>query len=108
MDLVRQMLNFETFERAINLNKGFFDKIDELRKDFELDFGESFLYNGFAYLFDTFVESHFTDDGADLVFWWLYEECPKEITDAGEVYDVEDIKDFWNFLMENKDEYFIS
>ena len=92
----------EQFVETISYMQEFVNLIDELRQ-MGIDLIESKLYNLPANIFDQFVYSHFTEFGQDLVFWWMYEDVPKEITlDDGKVHDVEDVNDFYEFLVENE------
>ena len=78
---------------------------------FETDWG-----NAVGQMLDIFVESHFTEAGADNVFWWLFEEVDHKIwhtvdpdlfNGKSEIeYDVNDINDFWNYLIKFKKNYF--
>ena len=91
----------ENFVEEISLMREFTELIDELRH-MGIDLVESKLYNLPAIMFDQFVYSHFTEHGQDLVFWWMFEDVPKEITVDDEIFDVEDVNDFYEFLVENK------
>lgn len=68
-------------------------------------------------MLDRFLESFLTNDGQDLIFWWLFEDVDKIIihTEPPTLfnnkekieYNVEDLEDFWNYLIKYKDEYFL-
>lgn len=68
----------ELFAKQINLMKSFNHKIDQI-EDFGIDLVETPLFDIPAQMFDNFVDSVCTDEGADLVFWWLYEDVDKVI-----------------------------
>lgn len=68
----------ELFAKQINLMKSFNHKIDQIR-DFGIDLVETPLFDIPAQMFDNFVDSVCTDEGADLVFWWMYEDVEKVI-----------------------------
>lgn len=96
------MITFEELKKQIDLKNRFDEKLEELehilncRDLFEID-----LVQTTYQLFDNYIYSCFDEDGADLIFWWLYENVPKVIY-AGEVeYNVEDLKDLWEYLVKN-------
>jgi hypothetical protein len=78
---------------------------------FETDWG-----NAVGQMLDTFIESHFTEVGADYVFWWLFEEVDHKIWRTVDPdlfngksvieYDVNDIEDLWKYLIKFKKDYF--
>lgn len=99
MDILefKVMLSKEHFIKAMQINlqiNNFVDKLSELN----IDIIESDIFTNIGLLFDTFVESHFNDEGQDLVFWWMYEDVPKILYVDGEAIQVENVEDFWNFL----------
>lgn len=57
-------------------------------------------------IFDAAIALSFTEEGQDLVFWWLYEDVPKIIYIEDTKIDVEDIEDLWNYMMDDKETYF--
>lgn len=57
-------------------------------------------------IFDAAIALSFTEEGQDLVFWWLYEDVPKIIYIEETKIDVEDIEDLWNYMMDDKETYF--
>lgn len=57
-------------------------------------------------IFDSAIALSFTEEGQDLVFWWLYEDVPKIIYIEETKIDVEDIEDLWNYMMDDKETYF--
>lgn len=78
---------------------------------YETDWGDAV-----GKMFDLFINSHFTEAGADLVFWWMFEDVDHKIwqnvdTDLfhgkSEIeYNVNDIEDLWNYLLKYKKDYF--
>ena len=68
----------ELFVKQIQLIQQLNTKTDQL-KDIGINIIESPLYDIPAKLFDNFIETVCTDDGVDLVFWWLYEDVDKVI-----------------------------
>ena len=57
-------------------------------------------------IFDAAIALSFTEEGQDLVFWWLYEDVPKIIYIEETKIDVENIEDLWNYMMDDKETYF--
>lgn len=105
------MLTFDEFEKQI-------DSIEEINRKFEA-FGitGSQIYEDVNVLFDNFIYSHFTEEGSDLVFWWMYENVDKIIyeTTSPDMFDkdpknietnVERIEDLWEYMIKHKDIYF--
>lgn len=80
---------------------------------FETDWGDAV-----GTMLDTFLDSHFTNDGCDLVTWWLFEDVDKLITQKvnpdlfnGESeieYDVEDIEALWDYIQKYKNDYLLN
>lgn len=68
-------------------------------------------------MFDTFIQSYFTEIGQDLIYWWLYESVDKIIyqkidsnlfEDKKEIqFDVNSIDDLWDYMIKYKEDYFI-
>lgn len=73
----------ELFAKQINLMKSFNYKIDQIR-DFGIDLVETPLFDIPAQMFDNFISAVCTDEGEDLVFWWMYENVEKVIFEHDE------------------------
>lgn len=73
----------ELFAKQINLMKSFNYKIDQI-KDFGIDLVETPLFDIPAQMFDNFISAVCTDEGEDLVFWWMYENVEKVIFEHDE------------------------
>lgn len=56
-------------------------------------------------MLDTFVDSHFTEEGADLVFYYIFEENKKVYSNNKE-YSFDTIDDLWKILTEDVKLYF--
>lgn len=95
------MITFEELKRQIDLKKQFDKKLKELqevlnsRDLFEID-----LVQITYQLFDNYIYSHFDEDGADFIFWWIYDTVPKVIYIDETEYNVEDLQDLWKYLVE--------
>lgn len=105
------MLTFDEFKRQV-------DSIDEINRKFEA-FGitESQIYEDVNMLFENFIDSHFTEEGCDLFFWWKYENVKKVIykTVTPDIFtkeqkkieiNVEKIEDLWEYMIKHKKVYF--
>lgn len=78
---------------------------------------ESDWITGHSKMFDLFIESHFSESGCDLVFWWYYEDVPKIIYEKidSNLFDkekevkinIKSIDDLWTYMIKHKEEYFL-
>ena len=90
------MLTKETFINQIKLIKEFDNNITELQK-LNIDLVESKLYDIPLAIFDNFIDSHFTDEAQDIIYWWI---CGREGV------SLETSEDLWKFLISDKELYF--
>lgn len=90
------------FKEAISLIKEFMSLEESLHK-LSIEIADSKLYSIPGRLFDMLIETSFTDEGIDLIFWWLYEDVPKEVTDNMVKYNLESVDALWKYL--NKKRY---
>lgn len=104
------MITLKELKEAVDsLNKinKFNDEFYNLHK---IDISETDAIQEGWRLFDMFIESHFTDEGYDLIFWWMYEDVPKIIYQntifGKEEINVENIEDLWKYLISEKELYF--
>ena len=113
------MITKEEFVRALTNYQKFHEGIDRLFKAF---IGESYYYTcdwveAVDIMFETFIHSHFTDTGADWVFYYLYEDIEDKrvlITIEADMfegkreieYHLNSIEELWNFLTTDKKTYF--
>lgn len=96
------MITFKEFNEMISLNKEFNLKLEELEEVLgHADLFEIRLVQIAFSFFDNYIMSHFTKEGSDLVFWWLYESVPKVIYDSEVEYNVEDLEDLWDYIVKN-------
>jgi hypothetical protein len=95
----------ENFVKEIELMKAFNDKVDLLSDNLNINIIESDFYSIPAQLFDNFIESVCTEDGAELVFWWIYEDVEKVIYESEEssekVYHLDTVDDLFNYMCQN-------
>lgn len=104
------MIIFKEFKEAVDSVSKINDFNDEFYNLHKIDISETDAIQEGWRLFDIFIESHFTDEGSDLIFWWMYEDVPKIIyqdTIFGKVEtNIEDIEDLWKYLISDKEVYF--
>jgi hypothetical protein len=96
----------ENFVKEIELMKAFNDKVDLLSDNLNINIIESDFYSIPAQLFDNFIESVCTEDGAELVFWWMYEDVEKVIYESDESsekveYHLDTVDDLFNYMCQN-------
>lgn len=110
------MLTFEEFKEQIDLIKAVNENLDELNK-LHFDIFDTDLINNCLKIFDNFILSHFTEEGSDLVFWWLYDDVKKVIyeTVTPDIFtkeskeieiNVEKIEGLWEYMIKRKKVYF--
>ena len=73
-------------------------------------------YDSVGKMLDVFLESHFSNHGRDLIYWWLFEDVDKIIYQKvdpdlfnGETeveYNVENFDDLWIHIIKHKEDYF--
>lgn len=117
------MITKEQFIKFITEYKNFEEAIDRIDqavsgRNWGLNLFECDWYNSVGTMLDTFLNSHFTIDGCDLVNWWLFEDVDKLITQKvdpdlfnGESeieYDVEDIEALWDYIQKYKNDYLLN
>ncbi len=104
------MITFEEFKSAINSLSKINNFIDNLEQITKLNISESDLVQETWKLFDLFINSHFTEEASDLIFWWIYEEVPKVIYQDSifgkDEINVENIEDLWKYMISEKEIYF--
>lgn len=52
-------------------------------------------------MFQAWLEQILNEEGQDLVYWWLFEDVDKVITDNDNEINVEDIEEFTKYLLNN-------
>jgi hypothetical protein len=117
------MITKEQFIKFITEYKNFEEAIDRIDqavsgRSWGLNLFECDWYNSVGIMLDTFLDSHFTNNGCDLVTWWLFEDVDKLITQKvdpdlfnGESeieYDVEDIEALWDYIQKYKNDYLLN
>lgn len=91
------------------------DKLSDLLGDIPLF--ESNIYINVGRMLDLFLDTHFTEDGADWVYYYLFEDIedkyvkitkPKDIFNEEEEfeYHLNSLDELWDFLLTYKEKYF--
>lgn len=91
----------EVFVEQLNFMQSFNTKIDQL-KDLGIDLINSDLYELPAKMFDNFIYSICTEEGSDLVFWWLYEDVEKVLIENDKKITLNTVYQLYDYLTENK------
>lgn len=117
------MITKEIFKKIIDLDQTFKNGIERIETAIS---GSPYSISGLwesdwvlahEKMFDTFLNSYFTENGIDLLYWWLYEDVDKIICqkinsdlfeDEKEIeFDVNSIDNLWNYMIKYKEDYFI-
>ena len=101
---------YQTFDSAM-------ERVEEAisGRKYGLNLFECDWYESVGKLLDIFLKSHFTDDGVDLITWWLFEDVDHIIYQkvnpdlfSGETkveYDVNDLDDLWKYMITYEKDY---
>lgn len=117
------MITKEIFIKFINQFNSFVKGIERLENAIKGSGGYCELFEtdwfiNVEEMYDTFLESHFTESGIDLINWWKFENVDKIIYQKvdpdlfnGETeieYDVEDIEALWDYIQKYKKEFVLN
>ena len=96
------MITKEDFRELVNLKNRLFELSDGLEK-LGISILESELFTIPGCAIDLVVTTNFTEKGADIVFWWLYEDraTVKIINSKETEHNIEDPDGFYDYLVEN-------
>lgn len=112
---IKFISDYQKFEKA-------FERIEEalIGKKYSSNLYESDWYESVGGMLDTFLETHFTEEGISLIIWWLFEDVKKilriksdqldffdEFKDEDKKISVETIDELWNYMEKNKKYYFL-
>lgn len=90
-------LFIELINKIMNLND-YFDKLSDLH----IDLFESPIRDYCDYSFDQILKAYFTNDGLDMIYWWLYEKNGNPEIKAFDKYHIEiptkTIDDLWDIV----------
>ena len=111
-DFSKFILEFQTFEQAI-------DRIEEAISGSQYGCGlwESDWYTAVGRMFDIFIDTHFTEKGADWVFYYMFEPVEDKLVTVKQEKDIfneekeieyhlNSIDELWDFLLTDKKAYF--
>ena len=111
-DFSKFILEFQTFEQAI-------DRIEEAISGSQYGCGlwESDWYSAVGKMFDIFVDTHFTEQGADWVSYYMFEDIEDKLVTVKQERDIfgeekeikyhlNSIDELWDFLLTDKKAYF--
>ena len=99
------MIGYFEFKTIIENLQEFNKLSDNLRREYSIDITESFIGEALYRIFDTFISVIFTEEGEDLIFWWLYEDINKVIHTDDKEINIENIVDLYTYLVDNKETY---
>ena len=113
------MITKKEFCEFIKSYQEFQDNIDKFDmaitgKNYPTILFETNWYEANGKMLDIFLDSHFTEEGCELITWWLFEDLDHIIYETPDLfsqgqkveYDVNNIEDLWNYLIINKEIYF--
>ena len=115
------MISKNEFFKAIETHQKFEDAIERISNAISGDGRTVFIYDSDwveaeGKLLDIFLSSHFTEEGVDTIYWWLYESVDKVIyvteeadmfrEETEEAVPVRTIGQLWNFFEREPEVYF--
>ena len=105
--------NWNTYDEAL-------DRISNAvtGKSFGCDLYDSDWNNAVGMMLDIFINSHFTEEGADVINYYLFEDIEDKsiyINKEGDLFDkateikypLKTSEDLWNYLLTDKKTYFL-
>ena len=99
-------MKLEDFKHLVDYKIKFDNDLEVIERLTGIRLFESDLITDTYNIFDAAIALAFTEEGQDLVFWWLYEDVPKIIYNKETKIDVEDIEDLWKYMIDDKETYF--
>lgn len=117
------MITKEIFIKFINQFNSFVQGIERLENAIKGSGGYCELFETDWFInaegmYDTFLESHFTESGIDLINWWKFENVdhiiwqktnPDLFIGKSEIeYNVNELEDLWNYMIKYKEDYFLN
>ena len=114
------MITIEEFSKYIIAYKNFeqaIDRIDEAisGSKYGCNLWESDWYHSVGSMLETFIDSHFTEKGADWIYYYLFEDVDDKLVtitkrdrfgNKEKEYHLNSIDELWNFLLTDKELYF--
>lgn len=101
-----ERINKEDFFKFIELNKKQQEGLSTLN-NIGFQIWESDIIEYGNIMFDALINSVFTEEGVDWIYWWLYElplldgHEPKATDEYGNPIPVDTIEDLWNIIKEH-------
>ena len=95
---IEYIKQFQRFESAFN-------RIDEalMGRKYASNLYESDWVDSVGYMLDIFLKSHFTEEGCDLINWWLFENVDKVVyCDNNTTISVKTLDELWDFMSGDK------
>lgn len=95
------MITKEEFINYVGIYKDgadFLSRID----DEGLNLYDTLLTKSADYMFQAWLEQITSEEGQDLIYWWLFEDVEKIITEDAVDINVESLEDFANYLKEHE------
>ena len=93
------MITKEQFLKVIDAEIQGSKCIDKLC-EMHIDIIESPLFNSWGIIRDEFFDSHFTEEGAATIGWWLYEDGRDWTREDGSAISVNTPEELWDALVE--------
>ena len=111
-DFFKYLTEFQTFEQAVDRME-----IAISGSKYGCNLWESDWYSAVGNMFDIFINTHFTEQGADWVSYYMFENIEdklviikqeKDIFDEEKEieYHLNSIEELWDFLLTDKKAYF--
>lgn len=111
-DFFKYLTKFQTFEQAIDRME-----IAISGSKYGCNLWESDWYSAVGEMFDIFIDTHFTEQGADWVSYYMFEDIEDKLVTVkqerdifGEEREIEyhlnSIDELWDFLLTDKETYF--
>lgn len=102
------MISKEEFVKIIKNDKIYHTIIDKIEK-YGISFYESEPHKCYYNLFDFVLEQYFNEDGIDLIYWWLYEDVDKVITNEEDNSTIElnSAEDLYDYLVNTTETKYI-
>lgn len=95
------MITLKTFKNILETYLGATKYTDQLC-DLNFDLYESPIWSAMDIILDEWGDTILTEEGLDLLYWWLFEDVDKVIyIEEEQKIDVASIENFYNYLKDN-------
>jgi hypothetical protein len=91
------MVSKEEFFNVLTLKETYSKEVDKLADVLNLDIWSTPIIDSFGILFDSVIQSWFTEEGANHVFYFIYESNHK-VWVNGKPIPFDTLEDLWNFV----------